>query len=253
MTTIAFKDGILAADSRGTQGNLISFNDFDKVRRFNSDIFGDVFIAFAGAVNHIAEAQSFIEASFEGRDPDGVRFDAEQMQMLMVDEEGYAYEGMLTEASTDIAWLTLEAPCAIGSGSHIAIGAMDAGLSAEGAVNAAIKRDCYSGGAVKTYNCKELSYVSKLKLQKKAIEDKLRAIEDAEDLPDVVDKDDGGGIWLTNTGVEPSKCESYVEVEFEDGGLDYGTVVSYNWDLEDPHLHDEGVVIRRWRYCEEEA
>lgn len=51
--------------------------------------------------------------------------------------------------------LDLANPDAIGSGYAYAIAAMDMGASAEDAVRAAMKRDIYTGGAVRTVTIKK--------------------------------------------------------------------------------------------------
>ena len=177
MTTISYKDGIIAADSQVSLGSLICNNDFNKVQRFDSQEFGSVYVGAAGTLSHIAEMFDFIDTIFSGEQPDAIKFGAEHFQVVMLTEDGELKEGLLTESSTNILWIDCEQPYAIGSGSHIAIGAMAAGATAEEAVKLASKHDCYTNDNVKVYCYKDLSYVNLLKQQRDYLDQQIESLE----------------------------------------------------------------------------
>lgn len=177
MTTIAYKDGIIAADSQVSLGSLICNNDFNKVQRFDSQEFGSVYVGAAGTLSHICEMFDFIATLFSGEEPDAIKFGSEHFQVVMLTEDGELKEGLLTESSTNILWIDCEQPYAIGSGSHIAIGAMAAGSTAEEAVKLASKHDCYTNDNVKVYSYKDLSYVNLLKQQREYLDEQIKSME----------------------------------------------------------------------------
>lgn len=63
-----------------------------------------------------------------------------------------AADGSVTTIESELREFPLDTPAAIGSGSHLAIGAMLAGASARRAVEIACERDPWSGGAVMVYD-----------------------------------------------------------------------------------------------------
>lgn len=139
MTTIAYKDGVIAYDSRSTAGDLISNDNFDK--KFIVD--GVVFI-MSGATS---DFKKFIDLYFCKI----TEFKNIDVSALVVDKG----ELFLCSVCDDIGlWkqpLVRDNPVSIGSGSNFALTAMDLGLSAVQAVKTAIKRDCKSGGKVRLH------------------------------------------------------------------------------------------------------
>ncbi|MCO6427528.1 hypothetical protein [Nitrosomonas communis] len=139
MTTIAYKNGIIAYDSRLMVGNLIYDDDFDK----KIEVDGVIFF-MSGTVS---DYPAFIDAYF-GKPNNNVSLDVESIAL---------HDGVLYRSSVDdkgVCWkspLRRENSYAIGSGSHFALAFMDAGYHAEGAVKATIKRDCWTGGNVNTF------------------------------------------------------------------------------------------------------
>lgn len=136
MTTIAYKDGILAYDSRRTHGTTISYDDCEKLQ-----IFKGVSFLLCGAV---ADFDGLIAAYFGGPTPSSN------------DASGYALDGgvlwlIACDDNTGL-WkerVRLDRPDAQGSGSAHALTAMDMGASAIEAVEMAKKRDTKTGGEVK--------------------------------------------------------------------------------------------------------
>lgn len=136
MTTIAFRDGVMAADSRYTTGGIISKGTKLFRKRVGKKT---VVIGVAGSV---AASRKFVDwygtgtAMPEDLVPsDGQEFVAliwDGAKLWIVEHLGHPYE-------------VEDEYCAIGSGASFALAAMDCGKSAREAVRIACKRDCYSG------------------------------------------------------------------------------------------------------------
>lgn len=137
MTTIAYKDGIIAADGQTTQDDVILQLDTVKMRER-----GGVRLFGAGDVDEIEAALvnwPEVKCSCNG-----------SWTAIVIDEEGMwaagGCEGRAWRVSHDLA-----VPCAIGSGQPYALAAMDMGASAKKAVKQAALRDVGTGGRVRTY------------------------------------------------------------------------------------------------------
>jgi ATP-dependent protease HslVU (ClpYQ) peptidase subunit len=132
MTTIAYRDGVLAADSLVTTGDTKLPETKRKVWKLRDGRL------FGGA--GIAETIEFLKASIN----DGAETPKlSGVEAILVDTNGAvtAYEGK--------AWVRVSAPyVALGSGSTIALTAMWMGADAKTAVKAGIKFDRNSGGRV---------------------------------------------------------------------------------------------------------
>lgn len=135
MTTIAYKNGVIAYDSRMTAGDTILTDRCDKhtvVRRTH--------FFYSGTS---ADLPALLQAYFGEEHAPAVDGSA-----LVVDE------GQVWLVSTDKDGLWRERityPYALGSGTDFALAAMDCGLDAAGAVKIAIGRDPYSGGRVRKF------------------------------------------------------------------------------------------------------
>jgi ATP-dependent protease HslVU (ClpYQ) peptidase subunit len=138
MTTIAYKDGVIAYDSRVCCDRTILDDDYDK--RAERD---GVHYFFCGAMAD----REFLIAHDRG----------ERRLRQKCDSHALIWDGKnLWEAGFDqngIFWKSpkrLDNPCAIGSGTDHALTAMDMGADAAGAVEMAAKRDVCTGGTVRT-------------------------------------------------------------------------------------------------------
>ncbi|TFF38134.1 proteasome subunit beta [Pseudomonas sp. RIT623] len=138
MTTIAYKDGVIAYDSRQTRGGAIVSDNAPKCQ-----VVDGVSFFLSGAV---CDEKALIAAYFG------------TPSAVAVECSGYAVDdGKLLMVGHDDKtgiWrqeLDPENPDAIGSGSAYALAAMDMGANAEEAVRAAMKRDIYTGGKVVTF------------------------------------------------------------------------------------------------------
>ncbi len=134
MTTIAYRDGYVAADSASWKGDVL----MGYVNKIHEVSEGVVFVG-CGVLH---EVRSMVE-SYESRTPFPELKDATVVQfnpnkrIMEYGSEGYAF---LCDHKTYMAW---------GSGSQLALGAMAAGATAEEAVKAAVKHDAFTAGKVK--------------------------------------------------------------------------------------------------------
>lgn len=136
MTTIAYKDGVIAYDSRSTRGTTILDDDTNKLQvvkgvRFlctgATCDFAALIAAFFGA-----DAPSAVEAS-------ALAWDGSALWLVGHDDKTGAWKDSLE----------LDRPYAIGSGSNHALTAMDMGATAVEAIQMAKKRDTCTGGRVR--------------------------------------------------------------------------------------------------------
>jgi len=136
MTTIAFKDGLIAYDSRCTQDQTIVDDNHNKKVTVEK-----VHFFFSGA---LSDYNDFIESYF-GKKPE-----YKLSCSAFVCDKGKVYKcGVDNEI---MFWKVLiEVPASIGSGQDHAITAMDMGADAKTAVKMAIKRDSGSGGRVRVF------------------------------------------------------------------------------------------------------
>lgn len=134
ITTIAYRGGILAGDTRVTIGDNIVTDKQRKVWKTKDGYL----LGAAGKVEDMERLRRVVRK--------GVAVDATlDISALLISPEGKV---MLFEGNT---WVTQKGAkyYAIGSGHDVALAAMDAGADAVKAVKIAIKRDTGSGGHVK--------------------------------------------------------------------------------------------------------
>jgi ATP-dependent protease HslVU (ClpYQ) peptidase subunit len=141
MTTIAYKDGIIAYDSQITRGDTITYDDYEKCH----DVNGVKFFC-SGAV---PDYQALFDAYFGGKpsapiDAMAIVLDGEQLLLVAVDNDTGLWKSPII----------MDRPYAIGSGSPYAFAAMDMGGTAYQAVEAAKKRDTSTGGLIRTLTIK---------------------------------------------------------------------------------------------------
>lgn len=114
MTTIAYKDGIIAYDSQITRGDVITYDDYEKCLERE----GVKFIC-SGAVPDFAR---LVDVYF-GAKPDGsidataMVLDGDKLMMIAVDDNTGLWKSPIM----------LDRPYAIGSGTPYAFAAMDMG------------------------------------------------------------------------------------------------------------------------------
>lgn len=142
MTTIAYKDHIIAYDGFATSGNEITENDFDKMF-----VVEDATFFMSGA---ISDFENFFSVFLYGDRPTKNN-----------ECEGFVlYDKKLWKAAISPVsgfWkrpLSLSKHYALGSGEQFALTAMDLGKSAKEAIEVASSRDIYTGGLIRTYEVK---------------------------------------------------------------------------------------------------
>lgn len=141
MTTIAYRDGVVATDTLSTSGNIV----YDRCHEKRLLIRGATF----WLCGNNAEAETFAN-----RILDGVRFEKEGYDCdglaLIGDKlyncghsEGTYYKSEMTSGFW--AW---------GSGAEIAMGAMQMNATSEQAITIASQIDVFTGGEVRKYNAR---------------------------------------------------------------------------------------------------
>lgn len=138
MTTIAYRDGVLAADGRVTMNGLIVTDECRKITRLSD---GSLF-ALCG--DDVLEPRiiKWLEDCEEGPPPQGKDFTA---ILVEVDGSLHVFNGV-----GDFNLQPYPDFAAFGSGLELAYGAMEVGATAEEAVVAAARRDSRTGGAIQT-------------------------------------------------------------------------------------------------------
>ena len=139
MTTIAYKDGVFAYDSRITSGSTIVDDEANKMTERDGHV-----LFCTGATPDI---ENLIEL-YCGRPQDAEDISANALAIT----NGVIY--FVGWNKTDGLWKSVvgaEKIYSIGSGSDHAWTAMDCGKSAAEAVELAKKRDSGTGGEVRTY------------------------------------------------------------------------------------------------------
>jgi ATP-dependent protease HslVU (ClpYQ) peptidase subunit len=142
MTTVVFKDGVMAGDSRGNDvniGNIIIPKVFRKKIKGKTYLFG--------VAGYWDAALMFIEW-YKTRDKE-----LKERLIRLPGESGFdvlIWDGVKLMYSDEFMYLTelTEPYYAIGSGAAYAITAMDCGKSARQAVQMAMKRDSNTAGRV---------------------------------------------------------------------------------------------------------
>lgn len=141
MTTIAYKDGIVAYDSRAVKGDIIIDDEFDKCEEFNNHYF-----FYSGDP---CDLEMFINAFFDvERNMDVIP----NCEVIVVDDKGNVWNCSVNDEN--ILWkfkVKEDKIMAIGSGISHALTAMDCGCSAEEAVKMAAKRDVNTGGEIRIF------------------------------------------------------------------------------------------------------
>lgn len=139
MTVIAYKDGVMAADGQVTSDGTIMLSN--EVKCFYKDghvfgvagLFGEALILQKWFTNGMKGDPPTITSETEGMlvSPDGIVYGLWEHQMMVPLENRDFY--------------------VIGSGFHIATGAMEMGASAIKAVEIAIKYSIYCGGEITSH------------------------------------------------------------------------------------------------------
>lgn len=142
MTTIVYRDGVIAYDSRKTAGGTITSDCHDK-----HESRGGVHFFFAGSV---CDREDFIAGYLSGENVRPMDCGAITIQEGSVYSSGVLDDGRIWKCPID------KGDCyAMGSGQEFAWGAMEMGATAVEAVEAAKRRDVYSGGEVRVFEVRQ--------------------------------------------------------------------------------------------------
>ncbi len=139
MTIVVYRDGVIAADSAGTDRDFL-IGSMTKIAKTDDGV-------LAGAEGDAGYIRAFLRWVCEGRDPKSKpEFEDDKMMGFTVDRHGkivgYNYELY----PYDVEWPFY----GLGVGYPVALGALEAGVTAERAVEIAIKYCDGCGGPVKT-------------------------------------------------------------------------------------------------------
>lgn len=137
MTTIVYRDGIIAYDSQINEGAAIIYDDWDKKIVRNGVIF-----VLCGRMDQY-EKMVDLYFSWDAPPPD---LDAG----AILSDGGKLYSFSHDESHLFKSPIPADKYYATGSGMDYALGALDMGATAAEAVKVAIKRDQRSGGRVRT-------------------------------------------------------------------------------------------------------
>ncbi len=138
MTTIVYKNNLIAYESLLTHNGIVTDDDYDK-----RIISKGVSFFFVGPV---PDYQVFISLYEGGPGKPGA------CAAAIIYDHGELLQGGIDE--DDSFWkepIDRKKSLALGSGRSFALGAIDMGASAYMAVKMAVKRDCYSGGRIRTF------------------------------------------------------------------------------------------------------
>lgn len=148
MTTIAYKKGFVACDSRVTKDNFIVDDSYEKL--ITKD--GVAFFVCGATSDYGALIDAYLARKYDG---DSENIDA----VAFVIDKGFLYTCAIHNKEFWRSPARYDNPIALGSGRDFAIAFMDAGMSAEEAVKASCKRDSASGGEIRVYSVDSLLHV----------------------------------------------------------------------------------------------
>jgi len=137
MTTIAYKDGVIAYDSQITSGNTITYDDYQKCH----EVKGVRFFMCCKTCDYTA-----LQDAYFG----GVVTKEVDASAIVADSDGLWCVGAGVQEGFWKSPVMLDSIYAIGSGADHALTAMDMGATASQAVQMAAKRDTGTGGTIRT-------------------------------------------------------------------------------------------------------
>lgn len=152
MTTIVCKDGVMCSDSQVTRGDMIDNTDTKKIYEVEGCLVG-ISGSLVGAMKFVdwfresIEYNSAIENFPIVKIPPPEDLVNKDFHCLVMYPNKEVYEFFGTDEVSQVT----TPYCAVGSGMIYALPALDAGVSAQEAVQIAIGRDVFSGGMVQTF------------------------------------------------------------------------------------------------------
>lgn len=151
MSTIAYRDGIMAADSR-LSGDGVAWGEVIKIgiaEFYGIPGFGNG-SGLGGASGRLATTRELL-AWLDNPAPPAPSSDDKEAEGIIVSPNGtiWLWAGTPRLTRIDTPYM------AVGSGAKIALGAMAMGASAERAVEIAAQYDVYTGGRITTLSLRE--------------------------------------------------------------------------------------------------
>lgn len=143
MTTIAWDGKTLAVDSFGVRGDTVASKS---VKKLFVNVGPFKAVAFSGTLQ---ECEPLIKWIKKGGDNPSLD---EGFNLVCISKKGKCFS---LHDGKALFFVKEKGVWASGSGSNIALGAMDAGATAIEAVKIACKRDIYTGGKVQSYTFEE--------------------------------------------------------------------------------------------------
>jgi ATP-dependent protease HslVU (ClpYQ) peptidase subunit len=151
VTTIVYRDGILAADTQVTRTNGIIDGNSHKIFRLGC---GGV-IGLAGRLSLFSTIKDIVKAKGEGFEiaqEDADRYiqhnKDENIEALIISKDGKIFN-----LENDMSIFAIDCDyAAIGTGALIALGALSVGASAIQAIDAAKRHDAFTGGYTEVFN-----------------------------------------------------------------------------------------------------
>lgn len=149
MTTIAFKDDIIAFDSQITGGNTLSGYCNDKVKKID---FPDktIYVGTAGSAALCTALMNWAYTNFDPTQKPKAESSNDVLQAFIIDDKGN-----VLHVDAGMTPYAVKAPFhTLGCGGDIALGAMAQGASALEAVKIAAKWDVNTGGKIHHFKLK---------------------------------------------------------------------------------------------------
>lgn len=140
MTTIAYRAGVMAADTRAYSGDKVPIGFKTKIHRLSD---GSLFGCSSSSVGADGLLRRWVDGGCQPCKSDDLKPDG--FQLLLIRPSGdvfYAKDNMELTGPLSAAYF------AIGSGDQFALGAMAVGASAKKAIEAAATLDPWTGGEI---------------------------------------------------------------------------------------------------------
>lgn len=166
MTTIAYRDGVLAADRRACVGSRIASDSVTKL----FPLADGSCLAACGVLEKAMAFIDWLKAKTAGEQVGGMPEIENQADIVHL-----RADGTLWIMENNHPWRLDTEFCAWGSGAEAALGALHAGLSAGEAVEIAQQVDIYSGGGVSVFTLEKPKTPRKPAPKRKPRSSKARA------------------------------------------------------------------------------
>lgn len=161
MTTIAYKNGIMAADSRSVKGATISTTAYSKIHVPEGDDYWEIFgvkvlcFGLAGLATYRDLVKDYLRKNLTGSNK-SIDEERVSFQAMIIDENGTIWDwGVSINQAKNIYMnqlVPVTEPFVIGSGGQFALAAMSVGLTSKAAVKVAGRLDPHTNEIVTTWS-----------------------------------------------------------------------------------------------------